>query len=213
QMRHTECELAQSRQSHSCDVPFSVEIQNEPFAPVTGTACDSQGRCFPKGEIEMYKFKKLLVSFAGIPCNRSIPALLITLAVVMLTCAMSHAAPMLPPGNTVQQWNTISENTVVGSGAFQAEGLVYMGYVSAAVYDAVVSIEGGYETYSSAIPNATGASTDAAVIEAAYRTLVNYFPSQATVLNALYPPALPLVPAGAPKNAGPAWGFSAATDP
>src|SRR5713101_123236 len=112
-------------------------------------------------------------------CKRTIPTLSIALAIVMLTCPMSVAAWALPPGNTVEQWNTIAENTVVGSGAFQSEGFIYMAYVSAAVYDAVVSIEGGYEPYGPAIAAAPGASTDAAVVEAAYRTLVNYFPAQA----------------------------------
>ena len=50
----------------------------------------------------------------------------------------------LPPGNTVAQWNKIAEDTVVGSGPFQGE-VIYMAYASAAVYDAVVAIEGGYE--------------------------------------------------------------------
>ncbi|TMH30024.1 MAG: hypothetical protein E6H66_18990, partial [Betaproteobacteria bacterium] len=110
----------------------------------------------------MYKSKNSLIAFVGMHCNRTIPTLLITLAIVVMTCPMSEAAPKLPPGNTVQQWNTITENTVVGSGAFQAEGFIYMAYVSAAVYDAVVSIEGGYEPYGSAITATSGASTDAA---------------------------------------------------
>ena len=43
----------------------------------------------------------------------------------------------------VQQWNKLAEDTVVGSNAFQNEGLIYMVYVSAAVYDAVAALEGG----------------------------------------------------------------------
>src|SRR4051794_4119845 len=58
-----------------------------------------------------------------------------------------NAAAALPPGNAVEQWNKIAENTVVGSGAFQNEGLIYMAYESAAVYDAVVAIEGDYTPY------------------------------------------------------------------
>ena len=127
----------------------------------------------------MYKSKNSLITFLRMHCKGTIPTLSVTLAIVVTMCAMSQAAPTLPPGNTVQQWNTIAENTVVGSGAFQAEGFVYMAYASAAVYDAVVSIQGGYEPYSSAITADSGASTEAAAIEAAYRTLVNYFPGQA----------------------------------
>jgi len=129
---------------------------------------------------------------------------------VMATCP-SKATATLPPGNTVQQWNRIAENTVVASGAFQAEGFIYMAYISAAVYDAVVSIEGGYEPYGSGIPAPSGASTDAAAVEAAYRTLVNYFPEKAPVLDSFYTEALALIPDGAPKSAGLAVGLAAAT--
>jgi hypothetical protein len=99
--------------------------------------------------------------------------------------------PALP--NTVQQWNKIAEDTVVGSGAFQGEGEVYMSYAAAAVYDAVVAIEGGYEPYGPAIGAPAGASVDCAVVEAAYRTLFHYFSSNATlagVLNGHYADAL-----------------------
>ena len=67
--------------------------------------------------------------------------ILITLA---LFAFAAPASATLPPGNTVQQWNKIAEDTVVGSGAFQAEGYIYMAYTSAAVYDAVVAIQGGF---------------------------------------------------------------------
>jgi hypothetical protein len=145
-------------------------------------------------------------------CKGTIPTASITLAIVMMTCAVSKAAPTLRPGNAVQQWNTIAENTVVGSGAFQAEGFIYMAYVSTAVYDAVVSIEGGFEPYGSAITATPGASTDAAVIEAAYRTLVNYFPGQAATLDVFYTEALALIPDGGPKTAGQNVGQAAATN-
>lgn len=160
----------------------------------------------------MYRFKNSLITFVRMRNKTTIPTLSITVAILMATCAMSNAALALPPGNTVQQWNTIAENTVVGSGAFQAEGFVYMAYVSAAVYDAVVSIEGEHEPYGSAIPADSGASRDAAAVEAAYRTLVNYFPGQAVTLDAFYTEALALIPDGAPKNAGLAVGLAAATD-
>ena len=109
------------------------------------------------------QFKKILI----------LP-LLIALAFVFV-----HAASAtLPPGNTVQQWNKIAEDTVVGSGTFQPEGVVYMAYVSAAVYDAVVAIEGGFEPYGPPITAPPGASVDAAVVEAAYRTLWALLPAR-----------------------------------
>jgi hypothetical protein len=140
----------------------------------------------------------------------------VTIAVTAFVVAASpgtthNAAAALPPGNTVAQWNKIAEDTVVGSGAFQSEGFIYAAYVSAAVYDAVVAIEGGFEPYGPAIPAAAGASVDAAVVEAAYRTLVNYFPSQAATLGALYAEALGLIADGTAKANGQAVGLAAAS--
>jgi hypothetical protein len=120
------------------------------------------------------------------------------------------AAAALPPGNTVAQWNKIAEDTVVGSGAFQSEGFVYMAYVSAAAYDAAVAVEGGFEPYGPAITAPVGASVDAAVVEATYRTLVNYFPAQAGTLSVLYTEALGLIPDGPGKLDGLAIGLAAA---
>ena len=60
------------------------------------------------------------------------------------TATVQAVLPVRKQRAAVEQ---IAEDTVVGSGAFQNEGLVYMAYVSAAVYDSVVAIEGGYEPY------------------------------------------------------------------
>ena len=144
--------------------------------------------------------------------RKTVLTLSTVLVIVVMSCATSTAATPLPPGNTVQQWNMIAENTVVGSGAFQAEGFVYMAYVSAAVYKAVISIEGGYEPYGSAIEADPGASPDAAAVEAAYRTLINYFPTQAATLDSFYTQALAVIPDGTAKTAGLAVGFAAANN-
>ena len=159
----------------------------------------------------MHKFNNSTIGLFGMRCKKTIPTILIALAIFVMTNSMGKAVT-LPPGNTVEQWNTIAENTVVGASTFQAEGFIYMAYVSAAVYDALVSIEGGYEPYGSAISAAPGASTDAAVVEAAYRTLVKYFPAQAATLGSFYTEALALIPDGASKTGGQAVGLAAATN-
>jgi hypothetical protein len=151
--------------------------------------------------------------------------LLIVLALVVLA---SPASATLPPGNAVQQWNQIAEDTVVGSGTFQPEGVVYMAYVTAAVYDAVVAIEGGFEPYGPPITAQPGASVDAAVVEAAYRTLWAYFPPESCPasppnvrefclgvrprLAEFYAEALALIPDGPPKDDGRAVGLQAANN-
>jgi hypothetical protein len=97
-------------------------------------------------------------------------------AVAVLAGSARNSSAALPPGNTVAQWNKIAEDTVVGSGAFQNEGLIYMSYESAAVYNAVVAIQGGYEPLlGSTLTASAGASVDCAVVEAAYQTLHYYF--------------------------------------
>jgi hypothetical protein len=133
---------------------------------------------------------------AAVSGRTRILGLLVGLAIAaVMGGATSPAAravlPALP--NTVQQWNKIAEDTVVGSGSFQGEGEVYMSYAATAVYDAVVAIEGGYEPYGPAISAPAGASVDCAVVEAAYRTLFHYFSSNATlagILNGHYADAL-----------------------
>jgi hypothetical protein len=151
------------------------------------------------------------------------------LAVAASAATTRNATAALPPGNAVLQWNKIAEDTVVGSGPFQGEGFIYMAYASAAVYDAVVAIEGGYQPYGPAITAPEGASTEAAVVEAAYRTLWAYFPPEACnpasppavyafclgvrpSLDASYAEALALIPDGPVKEAGKAVGLAAATN-
>jgi len=130
--------------------------------------------------------------------------------VTLVTLRFETAAAALPPGNAVQQWNKIAEDTVVGSGAFQNEGLIYMAYVSAAVYNAVAAIDRTYEPYHFDVVAHPGSSPDAAVIEAACGTLRYYFPTQAAALEASRHEALALIPDGAAKDDGRAVGMAAA---
>ena len=92
------------------------------------------------------------------------------------------AKAVLPPGNTVAQWDKIAEDTVVGSGAFQLEAFIYMAYTTQAMYDSISQGE------------RKGQSADAAVIGAASTVLMNYFPNQATAVRALRQEALGTLP-------------------
>jgi hypothetical protein len=138
-------------------------------------------------------------------------------AVAVLAGAARDAAAALPPGNPVAQWNKIAEDKVVGSGAFQVEGFIYMAYTSTAVYNAVVAIDGGFEPLDSTIAAApAGASVDCAVVEAAYQTLHYYFsafPALIVTLDADHAEALSnLGGCTADGGAGTAVGLAAATD-
>jgi hypothetical protein len=132
--------------------------------------------------------------------------------VVALAFVARAAQAALPPGNTVQQWNKIAEDTVVGSGAFQSEGFIYMAYVSAAVYDAAVAIEGRFEAYGPAFTAPAGASIDCAVVEAAYRTLAYYFSSPAALVTYYDEARSNLGGCAADGGAGTAVGLAAAAN-
>jgi VCPO second helical-bundle domain len=161
-----------------------------------------------------------------------VPRVMAIAAIALAAAASAStrtAAAALPPGNTVAQWNQIAEDTVVGSGTFLPEGWLYMAYASAAVYDAVVAIKGGYEPYGPPSTAPSGTSVDAAIVEAAYRTLWAYFPpaacnpaSPAAVyafclgirpsLDASYAEALAAIEPGQAKTDGQAVGLQAAND-
>jgi hypothetical protein len=150
------------------------------------------------------------------------------IAMAVAASAGTHnGAAALPPGNTVAQWNKIAEDIVVGSGTNLPEGFPYMAYVSAAVYDAIVAIDGSYKPYGPAIHAPAGASVDAAVVEAAYQTLWAYFPPEACnpaaaaymfclqvrpSLVAFHTQALSAIPDGQAKAAGQAVGLQAANN-
>ena len=78
---------------------------------------------------------------------------------IFAAAQVRDAKAVLPPGNTVAQWNKIAEDTVVGSGAFQNESFIYMAYTTQAMYEAISPGE------------RKGQSADAAVIGAASTVL------------------------------------------
>jgi hypothetical protein len=112
-------------------------------------------------------------------------AALVSLSVASAT---THKQVKVPP-DAVLTWNTNAVNAVRASAPakFQVEGLIYMSYVQAAVYDAVTKIAGGYEPYHDfAFVAVPGASLPAAVAAATRTTLDNYLPDQQTTVDAEY---------------------------
>src|SRR6476646_3105640 len=81
--------------------------------------------------------------------------------------------PVGPPPDAVLSWNTFAVNA--GRAAtptkVQTDGMVYMSYVQAAVYDAVTKLEGRYKPYHDfAYAVVPGSSPQAAVAAAAKTT-------------------------------------------
>ena len=114
--------------------------------------------------------------------------------------------------NVVTAWNTIASITIVAKGGKpSATSSVWFTYSSIAVYDAVNAIHGQFRPfyYKGSAPQ--GASDEAAVIAAARRVLVNYFPAQQTALDVQFNDSLSKINASSDaKNAGVAVGEAAA---
>jgi hypothetical protein len=122
----------------------------------------------------------------------------------------AEAAPAAGPA-AIMTWNGIAQRTALGVAKLStAHAMASIGFVHAAVYDAAVAIEGGYEPYQVQIAPRPGASLDAAVAAAAYHVLVHYFPAQQAALDADYSAALATIPAGPSKEDGIAIGQAAA---
>jgi hypothetical protein len=111
----------------------------------------------------------------------------------------------------ITTWNSIADRTIFTENAtpIPSSGL-YFGFVSIAVYDAVVAIEGRYRPYLKQ-PRVHGkASTEAAAATAAYRVLKYYFPASAQNLATDYAGSLGKIPDSSAKTRGQQVGDAAA---
>jgi len=138
------------------------------------------------------------------------------LVAVILTIAsmaqVTAAAPTTVSARAALDWNANAvtalraAHTMDGVAAggtartlYQTEGLLYMAYMGAAVYDAAMKISNRYTLYHHFNAKAGNASIEAAVIAAAYKTLVSYLGPD-TTLAAKYqadigrPPSAKLLP-------------------
>lgn len=117
---------------------------------------------------------------------------------------LSRAQTATPAGPAaVIAWNDIARRTVIQvAKQTTAHAMISIAFVQAAVYDAAVAIEGGYQPYRVRLERRPGASLDAAVATAAHHVLVYYFPAQQAALDADYAAALAAIPEGAAKATG-----------
>jgi hypothetical protein len=130
---------------------------------------------------------------------------------------MGFAAPFclalqLNASNVVRDWNVIASTTIITNGGKSpAASAVWFSYSSLAVYDAVNAITGQYRPFYYRTAGSSGASVDAAAAAAAHRVLVNYFPSQQSVLDTQFSSSLAGISDGSDaKTAGVAVGEAAA---
>jgi hypothetical protein len=113
----------------------------------------------------------------------------------------------------VLAWNAIAVRTAIQiAGQNQPQSSMYLARVQAAVYNAVVAIEGGYKTYKSGLVPQPGASVEAAVAVAAHNVLAHDFPAQQGALDADLAATLAVISDGIAKSAGIEVGQQAAAE-
>jgi hypothetical protein len=113
--------------------------------------------------------------------------------------------------DVIMQWSVIAARTILAENATPVPvSSLYFGFTSLAVYDAVVSIEGGYEPYAAQPRPHANASAEAAAATAAYQVLSAYFPASASALEADYAASLAAIPNGVGKVHGVRVGEAAA---
>jgi hypothetical protein len=150
-------------------------------------------------------------------------------AVVIAALILAVGASAKPPGSDAAstvalQWNANATAAVRAAtttnqlppGAttrflYQTEGLLYMSYVQAAVYDAATKIGHRYVPYHHFSVGAGNASIEAAVISAAYSTLVHYL-GHTTTLDGQYASSIGALPQDRNTARGIAVGEAAAAD-
>lgn len=117
------------------------------------------------------------------------------------------------PADAVLTWNAYAVDAVRASSPpkLQHEGMIYMAYVQAAVYDAVTKVAGRYAPYHDfAATVAPDASPEAAVAAAARKTIENYLPDQISSIEDKY--AAYIATLGGNVAAGVSVGEAAADD-
>ncbi len=161
-----------------------------------------------------------LVSTPAAPASRPrrwIPTRLIACAAGLLlipaAASGSAAAGPRPLGDprVISDWTRTALSTLfTDPGKQPQEAFLYLGFVDAAVYDAVVGIDGRYRPYSLQARASNGASDQAAAVTAAYKVLVTYTPYATAALDAQYATSLAQIPDGPAKSKGIAYGTRAA---
>jgi hypothetical protein len=115
----------------------------------------------------------------------------------------------MDPGDpaVINDWNELAATTLVADTTkAPPDHILYMAFVQAAVYDAVVGIKGRYEPYQFHARAPRRASAQAAAVAAAHKVLVTYVPSAQTTLDAAYAASLAQLPDGKAKTRGITYG-------
>jgi len=136
-------------------------------------------------------------------------AAVISLALAL--CSVARAQNAVTAWNDIAVTAALKANQTISPASSTAGGMsIYLAYTHLAIYNAVNAIDHRFQPYGAEIPAPGGASVDAAVISAAYNTLVFYLPDQSAFLMAEYTARIGLIPDGQAKDDGVQVGKAAA---
>jgi len=155
-----------------------------------------------------------LIQFKKIP----ILPLLIALALVLGRASAAQAADL--SATPVIDWSNEARRAIVPAGPggvfgsenygnkFPGEAAVYMGIVHAAIYDAALAIEGGYQPYAIRLTAPMDTSPTAAIATATHHTLIGLqpalglTPAQQAILDGDYTNYMAAIPNDSAKGNG-----------
>jgi hypothetical protein len=146
---------------------------------------------------------------------RSVRTTLLTALAHMALLATLGALPVAAQAtdddaSVITDWNQVGLMATATAGTPPTSTSALMGVVHGAIYDAVISIAGGYEPYLGRLEADPDASKVAAAATAAHGVLTELFPDQSADLQARLDESLATVPDGPAKDAGIAVGQAAA---
>jgi hypothetical protein len=152
-----------------------------------------------------------------------VAAAALTALLIAPASSANAEGPATPPASVALDWNAnvlaavraarvVEPLGTAPRPLYQTEGLLYMSYVQAAVYDAATKIGHRYAPYHHFVAKAGNASLEAAVIAAAYDTLVFYLGDPDGSLAAKYAASIAALPSDQRTARGIAVGQAAAAD-
>jgi hypothetical protein len=113
----------------------------------------------------------------------------------------------------VSDWNATAVTTLSGdTSKAPQEAPLYLAFVHAAIYDAVIGVEGGYQPYLFDDRAPAGTSATAAAAAAAHKILETYSPYAQSALDAALAASLAGIPDGTAKTDGAAFGEKVAQE-
>jgi hypothetical protein len=119
----------------------------------------------------------------------------------MLMAVPVPAAAVDEP-DQVLAWNANAVQALVVNANLGTGSLVHLAIVHGAIYDAVNSIDGGYEPYLGNVAAQSWYSENAAAASAAYHVLSGLVPAQQATLDTWYADSLATIPDGPAENGG-----------